>query len=127
MIKESAAVSVLSALAHQTRLRIFRMLVGAGPQGLAAGALSSRLRISPANLSFHLSHLTHAALIAAHRQGQSIIYTANFDAMSRLIAYLTDNCCGGHPELCLPIGSLKAGSLRGSSSYAEREAGTRRR
>lgn len=102
MIKESAALSALSALAHQTRLRVFRALVGAGPNGLAAGALSLRLRISPPNLSFHLSHLSHAGLVGARREGRSIIYAANFNAMDRLLAYLTDHCCGGRPELCAP-------------------------
>lgn len=105
MVKESAAVGALSALAHQTRLRVFRALVGAGPNGLAAGILSARLKISPPNLSFHLSHLSHAGLVGARREGRSIIYVANFEAMNRLLAYLTDHCCGGRPELCVPRGT----------------------
>ncbi len=100
-MKESETVAALSALAHETRLRVFRALVGAGPAGLPAGALSTHLRLSPPNLSFHLAHLRHAGLIEARRQGRSIIYIANFTAINRLLGYLTDHCCGGRPELCI--------------------------
>lgn len=100
-MKESETVAALSALAHETRLRVFRALVGAGPDGLSAGTLSTRLSLAAPNLSFHLSHLCHASLIGARRQGRSVIYTANFGTMKRLVGYLTDHCCGGRPELCV--------------------------
>jgi ArsR family transcriptional regulator, arsenate/arsenite/antimonite-responsive transcriptional repressor len=100
-MKESETVAALSALAHETRLRVFRTLVGAGPGGLSAGSLSARLALAAPNLSFHLSHLCHAGLIGPRRQGRSVIYTANFETMNRLVGYLTDHCCGGRPELCV--------------------------
>lgn len=123
MIKESDAVFALSALAHQTRLRVFRALVGAGPNGLSAGTLNARLRLSPPNLSFHLSHLSHAGLVQARREGRSIIYAANLDAMNRLLAYLTDHCCGGRPELCVPQATNVCDASASGPRLARRVAG----
>jgi len=92
-MKKPAAMAALSALAQETRLDIFRILVRAGLEGLAAGVLSERLGLVAPNLSFHLNHLRNAGLVWSRREGRSIIYAANFDAMNEFIAYLTENCC----------------------------------
>ena len=95
------AVGALSALAQETRLAIYRLLVEAGPNGLAAGAIAERLDVAPSSLSFHLAQLTHAGLIHQRRMSRSLIYAADFSAMNGLVAYLTENCCGG--EACAPV------------------------
>lgn len=125
-MKELETVAALSALAHETRLKVFRALVGSGPAGLPAGALSTRLRLSPPNLSFHLAHLRHAGLIGASRQGRSIIYIANFAAINRVLGYLTDHCCGGRPELCIEQASDRAGRKRRPAARRPISRGQRR-
>lgn len=107
-MKRSDAVAALSALAQDSRLDVFRMLMAAGPDGLPAGAISSRLKMPSPTLSFHLAQLCHAGLARSRRSGRSIIYTANFRTMNALLAYLTDDCCGGRPEVCLPAASAAA-------------------
>jgi ArsR family transcriptional regulator, arsenate/arsenite/antimonite-responsive transcriptional repressor / arsenate reductase (thioredoxin) len=92
-MKKAVAIGALSALAQETRLDIFRVLVRAGLEGIAAGVLSERLGLVAPNLSFHLNQLRHAGLVWSRREGRSIIYAANFDAMNGLVAYLTENCC----------------------------------
>ena len=92
-MKKSAVLGALNALAQENRLDIFRMLVRAGLEGIAAGVLSERLGLVPANLSFHLNQLRYAGLVWSRREGRSIIYAANFDAMNDFIGYLTENCC----------------------------------
>ena len=87
------AIARLSALAQESRLTIFRHLVEAGTAGLAAGELSEELAIPPPTLSFHLKDLSQAGLIASRREGRSIIYTANYQSMNELVAYLKQNCC----------------------------------
>ncbi|MHB9836891.1 ArsR/SmtB family transcription factor [Paraburkholderia terrae] len=91
------AVRALGALAHESRLAIFRQLVIAGPEGMAAGEIAQQLGISPSSLSFHLKDLTHAELVSSRQEGRFVIYTANFDAMTTLIGFLTENCCAGAP------------------------------
>jgi ArsR family transcriptional regulator, arsenate/arsenite/antimonite-responsive transcriptional repressor len=86
-------VAQLGALAQETRLALFRLLVEAGPAGLAAGAIAERLDVAAPTLSFHLKELTNAGLIRPTQQGRYVIYSADFDAMNALIAYLTENCC----------------------------------
>lgn len=93
-------VDQLGALAQESRLAIFRLLVEAGPTGLAAGDIGQKLGLPPATLSFHLSQLTHAGLIGYRRHGRSLIYSADFSEMNGLVSFLTENCCGGRPELC---------------------------
>jgi ArsR family transcriptional regulator, arsenate/arsenite/antimonite-responsive transcriptional repressor len=88
-------ISALSALAQETRLAIFRLLVEAGPQGLAVGAIAETLALANATLSFHLKELTSAGLTTASPNGRSIIYSANFATMNGLVEYLTENCCAG--------------------------------
>ncbi len=92
-MEKKAAVKSLSALAHDTRLDLFRRLVRAGPSGLPAGTLAEALGVKPNTLSFHLSHLANAGLVTARREGRSIIYSAAFDRMDALMAYLTRHCC----------------------------------
>ena len=89
------AVAALGSLAQEHRLALFRLLVQAGPDGMAAGALAEALGVPNSSLSFHLAHLTRAGLIGQRREGRSLIYTANYDAMNALVGFLTENCCGG--------------------------------
>lgn len=93
------AVASLSALAQDTRLAAFGLLVRAGPAGLAAGAIADALGLPANTLSFHLSQLDHAGLVTARRAGRSIIYAADYGAMDRLLGYLRENCCAGAPAL----------------------------
>ncbi|BCK87163.1 hypothetical protein MIZ01_0934 [Sideroxyarcus emersonii] len=97
------AVGALAALAQESRLSIFRLLVQAGKQGVAAGAVGEELGIPPATLSFHLKTLAHAGLIKARTEGRFVIYSANFTEMDKLIAYLTEHCCAGDAAQCAPI------------------------
>lgn len=104
----TSAVASLSALAHGGRLSAFRMLVQAGAAGLAAGEIARRLNMLPNTLSSHLSILDHAGLIHARREGRSIIYTADYGAMQGLLGFLMEDCCGGSPEICAPLGDILA-------------------
>jgi DNA-binding transcriptional ArsR family regulator len=88
-------VRALGALAHESRLAIFRALVVAGPDGMPAGEIAQQLGLAPSSLSFHLKDLSHAELVTPRQEGRFVIYTANFDAMTGLIAFLTENCCAG--------------------------------
>ncbi len=101
-MKRSAVIEALGALAQETRLDIFRLLVQKGPHGLAAGEIGERLGHPSPTLSFHLNQLRFAGLVTSRRESRSIIYSANFKAMTELLDYLTENCCGGRPELCSP-------------------------
>ncbi len=98
----SDTLAALSALAQEHRLGAFRLLVQAGPAGLSAGEIAIELAIAPNSLSFHLDRLRQAKLVDVHRHGRSLIYSARFDTMQALLTYLTENCCGGRPELCGP-------------------------
>ena len=100
MLDTKSAVTVLTALAQGHRLEVFRRLVAAEPEGMAAGELARQLDVAPAALSFHLTHLGHAGLVTSSRQGRSIIYRADFSTMRTLLGYLTQDCCGGRPEIC---------------------------
>ena len=94
-MEKQLAISALGALAHETRLDVFRLLVRAGSEGLPAGAVGEELGIPAATLSFHLKELKGAGLICCEREGRSRIYSPDFAAMNALLAYLTENCCGG--------------------------------
>ncbi|MEZ5616256.1 MAG: metalloregulator ArsR/SmtB family transcription factor [Rhodocyclaceae bacterium] len=96
-MKMNKAVHCLAALAQETRLGVFRLLVQAGPEGLCAGDIGARLGVAPATLSFHLAQLSNAGLVDARQQGRFIFYSANFEAMNGLVGFLTENCCGGRP------------------------------
>ena len=93
-------VPALSALAHEGRLEIYRLLVAAGPDGLTVGDIARKLKLPGATLSFHLSQLKHAGLVVARRDGRRLIQTADFSRMNDLVGYLTENCCGG--QSCAP-------------------------
>ena len=105
-MEPALAVAAMSALAHEGRLAVFRELVQAGPDGLAAGALARRLGVAPATLSNSLTVLSHADLVAARREGRSIIYRARYDRMSALLGFLLQDCCKGAPEVCAPLGDI---------------------
>ena len=96
-MEQISAVTALAALAHASRLAVFRLLVEAGPEGLPAGQIGERLGVPPSSLSFHLKELSHAGLVRSEQRGRCIIYSASFDAMNDLVAFLTENCCGGEP------------------------------
>ena len=100
-METNEAVESLAALAQGSRLAAFRLLVAAGPEGLAAGLIGERLGLPPATLSFHLAHLARAGLVQARQEGRFVIYSANFERMNGLVGFLTDNCCGGRS--CAPI------------------------
>jgi DNA-binding transcriptional ArsR family regulator len=100
-MESMTATDRFAALGHETRLAIFRLLVQAGPDGLAAGAIVESLGLAPATASFHLAHLARVGLIAAAPQGRFIYYAADYGAIDDLIAYLTENCCQGGAA-CLP-------------------------
>ncbi|HEY1631606.1 MAG TPA: helix-turn-helix domain-containing protein [Rhizomicrobium sp.] len=102
------AIRRLSALAQDSRLAVFRLLVNAGPDGLAAGEIARALDIPANTLSAQLLMLSNAKLARARRDGRSIIYAADFEAMSELLVYLTEDCCGGRPEVCAPLATVTA-------------------
>jgi DNA-binding transcriptional ArsR family regulator len=93
----------LAALAHNTRLDVFRLLVTAGPAGLLAGEIGERLSVRQNTMSANLAILARAGLIRSERQGRGIRYFADFDGMRSLLAFLMEDCCGGRPELCQPL------------------------
>ena len=94
------AVAALSALAQETRLGVYRLLVEAGPEGMAAGAIGEKLDLPAPTLSFHLAHLARAGLVRSRQDGRFVIYSADFQNMNELVGYLTENCCGG--RACAP-------------------------
>ncbi|MEQ9661713.1 MAG: metalloregulator ArsR/SmtB family transcription factor [Parasphingopyxis sp.] len=106
-LSSDRAVEALGSLAQGHRLAIFRLLVQAGSGGLAAGDVAERLALPKSSLSFHLAHLERAGLIVRRRDGRSLIYSADFAAMNRLVAYLMENCCGGAGCVDALSGSLE--------------------
>lgn len=117
-MKRDSAVRALGALAQETRIEIFRILVQAGPEGLPAGAIAERIGLPSPTLSFHLNQLRFAGLANSRRESRSIIYSANYKTMNQLLAYLTENCCGGRPELCAPNSFVPAETLLSSAKAA---------
>ncbi|QEZ43888.1 ArsR/SmtB family transcription factor [Cupriavidus oxalaticus] len=102
------ALEALAALAHSIRLSVFRLLVQAGPQGLAAGRIAELMEMPASSLSFHLKELHRAGLLASRQDGRSIIYMARFETMNALLGYLTENCCSGNP--CSPVSNCSVAS-----------------
>ena len=100
------AVDALSALAHASRLAVFRLLVRAGPEGVRAGELAREVAALPNTLSSHLNILAHAGLIRSRRDGRAILYSADYEAMRALLGFLMDDCCAGRPEICGPLAEL---------------------
>src|SRR5260370_42499076 len=101
-MKKSTAVAALGAVAQETRLDMFRLLVAEGPEGLPAGEIGRRLRLPSPTLSFHLNQLRYAGLVTSRRESRSIIYAANYKTMNGVLGYLTENCCRGQPALGAP-------------------------
>src|SRR5690242_21297269 len=101
-MEKSDVIAALAALAQDNRLDVFRLLVEAGPEGLAAGEVAKRLELPPNTLSFHFDRLRQAGLVAVRRESRSMIYTAQFDTMNSLVHFLTENCCAGVSEDCGP-------------------------
>jgi DNA-binding transcriptional ArsR family regulator len=116
------AVAKLAALAQETRLALFRLLVEAGPAGLSAGVIADRVGVAAPTLSFHLKELTHAGLISPVQRGRYVVYSASFDAMNALIGYLTENCC----RMCCGPECMPATAPRRATA-AKRAATTPRR
>ena len=102
-MENSDAVAALAALAQDNRLNVYRLLVQAGPEGMPAGAVAEALDLAPNTLTFHFDRLRSAGLVTVRRDGRSMIYAARFATMNALLAFLTENCCGGAPETCAPI------------------------
>lgn len=121
-METTQAIQALSALAQESRLAIFRLLVQAGPAGLAAGTIGEKLDLPPATLSFHLAGLTRAGLAQSKQEGRFVIYSASFDNMNALVAFLTENCCGG--AACVPA-ACRPDTAKGAPS--ETTTRTRRR
>jgi DNA-binding transcriptional ArsR family regulator len=111
-MKKPHALAALAALAQDNRLDVFRLLVEAGPEGIAAGAVANALKLAPNTLTFHFDRLREAGLVTVKRNGRSMIYAARFDTMNALLAYLTENCCRGRADECLPANIGKAGRRR---------------
>jgi DNA-binding transcriptional ArsR family regulator len=103
IMESKHAIASLGALANETRLSIFRLLVQAGPPGVAAGAIGSALSVPLPTLSFHLKELAHAELVTSRQDGRFVFYSANFEQMAALMTYLTHNCCQGMPQECLSV------------------------
>lgn len=109
-MKSTDAIEALGALAQETRLAIFRLLVQAGAEGVSAGAIAGKLGVTPATLSFHLKELARAGLVTPRSAARFIYYSANYERMAALMTYLTENCCRGMPGECLgPMETALAG------------------
>jgi ArsR family transcriptional regulator, arsenate/arsenite/antimonite-responsive transcriptional repressor len=106
-MEKSDVVAALAALAQDNRLDVFRLLVQAGPEGMPAGAVANALDLAPNTLTFHFDRLRQAGLVTVHREGRLMIYAARFETMNALLGFLTENCCGGAPEKCVPAVGCK--------------------
>jgi ArsR family transcriptional regulator len=108
------AVAALAALAQDSRLDIYRLLVRAGPEGMPAGNIATELKLAPNTLTFHFDRLRQAGLVTVRRDGRLMIYAARYDTMNALIAFLTENCCGGAPEQCAPASACAPDKVKRS-------------
>lgn len=116
----SVTIKALAALAQESRLKAFRLLVHSGPDGLAAGEIARRLSIPHNTLSSHLAILSNAGLVSSHRESRSIIYRVDFDGTRELLSFLMEDCCQGQPELCAPVlDSLLPGCAATANSIGE--------
>src|ERR1043165_948838 len=111
-MKNTDAVSALAALAQENRLDVYRLLVRTGPEGMPAGQVAEALKLAPNTLTFHFDRLRAADLVTVRREGRSMIYAARFETMNALLGYLSDNCCGGAPDKCLPARCCKPAKAR---------------
>ena len=111
-MEKTDTLAALAALAQENRLDVFRLLVQAGPGGLAAGAVAEKLSLAPNTLSFHFDRLRNAGLVTCKREGRSLIYAARYETMNGVLAYLTENCCGGVAGNCVPAACAPATQRR---------------
>lgn len=107
-MEERDALAAFGALSQETRLRILKHLVVAGPDGIAAGTLAGRVEVSASNVSFHLKELERAGLIGARREGRSIVYFADYVGIAGLVRFLLEDCCSGRPEICESAAAVAA-------------------
>src|SRR5229473_5490496 len=114
---QKRAIAALGALAQETRLELFRLLVARGPEGLPAGVIADKLGVMPSSLSFHLQQLVHAGLITQRRLSRQLIYSAEYGTMSELMGYLTENCCG-RGAACVPVCNPADTFAKGESDEA---------
>ncbi len=120
-MKREEVIAALGALAQESRLDIFRMLVQKGPDAVAAGDIARKLDLPAPTLSFHLGQLRHAGLLSAHRNSRSIAYAVNFRTMNALLKYLTENCCQGQPDLCAPASCAPVNGNKGNKKILRTE------
>ena len=122
-MKTPEVIEALAALAHEHRLAVFRLLVETGPGGLPAGEIGQRVGLLPSSLTFHLQHLTRAGLLSQRRVGRQLFYVTDFGVMNALVAYLTENCCGGAG--CTPACADEESRLtpEASTAHTQRRAG----
>jgi ArsR family transcriptional regulator len=102
----SEALSALNALAHEQRLAVFRLLVKAGTEGMTAGSIAEAMQSPASSMSFHLAQLHRSGLIVQRRESRQLIYTAAYERVADLIAFLLEDCCGGRAEVCLPLAEI---------------------
>ncbi|HWU76485.1 MAG TPA: metalloregulator ArsR/SmtB family transcription factor [Rhodanobacter sp.] len=117
------AIAALSALAQESRLAVYRLLVEHAPEGLAASAIAEKLGLANATLSFHLKELVHASLISSRQDGRFIYYSPVMDAMSALMGYLTENCCGASSKSCKPTAAKEPAARATATSKRKARAG----
>jgi DNA-binding transcriptional ArsR family regulator len=122
-MEKAKAVAALAALAQDNRLDIFRLLVQAGPEGMAAGQVAEKLDLAPNTLTFHFDRLRFAGLVSVRRDGRSMIYAARFEAMNDLVFFLVENCCQGAPEKCAPLVARKPKGVRHEAVSRSRRRG----
>ncbi len=121
------AVATLGALAQETRLAVFRLLVKAGPAGLPAGVIAERMGVAPATLSFHLKELERAGLLIGRRESRQIYYAPDFEGMRRLLAFLMEDCCQSDPQVCAPGVNLRGIKTRSKATGGNDEKAARPR
>jgi len=114
-MNDDQAVAALTALAHGDRLATYRLLVAAGPSGMASGAIAQALAIAPTRMSFHLATLERSGLLRSWRDGRRVLYAVELERMRRLLVFLTADCCGGKPEICGELAQLAALVDRGQT------------
>ena len=122
-MKKDHVVAALAALAQDSRLDVFRLLVQAGPEGLSAGRVAETLGVAPNTLTFHFDRLRDAGLVTVRRNGRSMIYAARFEAMNDLVSFLTENCCQGAQEKCPPAAVCKPIGVRHEAVSRARRRG----
>ncbi|MGE3141785.1 MAG: ArsR/SmtB family transcription factor [Hyphomonadaceae bacterium] len=115
-MESKAAIEAFSALAQPTRLAVIKLLVRAGPAGVAAGEIARAVQAPASTMSTHLAILARAGLVAARRESRAVIYTADMAGLSGLLGYLVEDCCEGHPDVCAP---LAAAAIRGAACCAQ--------